>query len=232
MSLGQDDGVRFGVLHNLVGEEHIVDFLCGRSLDGHYFQVFGGLNLEVAVLYQYAVQQRTELLRGQCALLAGQDDAVLLLTQDFEGVHVIVGSDDDFEEDFRDFLGSSLVDDGVRDEHTTESRYGVACQGVLPSLEHRRTGSQTTGIVVLQDGKRRVIAEFVDEVYGSVDVQQVVIRDFLAVDLVEHFVQIAVEISLLMGVFAITQGLLVVGRVAEGTSFAAVEVVEDGRVVV
>lgn len=85
---------------------------------------------------------------------------------------------------------------------------------------------------MLQDGKRRVIAEFVDEVYGSVDVQQVVIRDFLAVDLVEHFVQIAVEISLLMGVFAITQGLLVVGRVAEGTSFAAVEVVEDGRVVV
>lgn len=121
VSLGQDDGVRFGVLHNLVGEEHIVDFLCGRSLDGHYFQVFGSLNLEVAVLYQYAVQQRTELLRGQCTLLAGQDDAVLLLTQNFEGVHVIVGSDDDFEEDFRDFLGSSLVDDGVRDEHTTES---------------------------------------------------------------------------------------------------------------
>ena len=121
VSLGQDDGVRFGVLHNLVGEEHIVDFLCGRSLDGHYFQVFGSFYLEVAVLYQYAVQQRTELLRGQCALLAGQDDAVLLLTQDFEGIHVIVGSDDDFEEDFRDFLGSSLVDDGVRDEHTTES---------------------------------------------------------------------------------------------------------------
>lgn len=85
---------------------------------------------------------------------------------------------------------------------------------------------------MLQDGERRVVAEFVDEVYGSVDVQQVVVGDFLAVDLVEHFVQIAVEISLLMGVLAITQGLLVVGRVAEGTSFATVEVVEDGRVVV
>ena len=85
---------------------------------------------------------------------------------------------------------------------------------------------------MLQDGERRVVSEFVDEVNGRIDVQQVVVGDFLAVDLVEHLVQIAVEISFLMGVLAITQGLLVVGRVAESASFATVEVVEDGRVVV
>ena len=57
---------------------------------------------------------------------------------------------------------------------------------------------------MLQDGERRVVSEFVDEVNGRIDIQQVVVGDFLAVDLVENLVQIAVEISLLMGVFAIT----------------------------
>src|SRR5699024_4565936 len=120
--------------------------------------------LKVAVLNQYAIQQRTELLLRQSCRLADQDNTVLLLTEDFQRIHIIIGSDNHLKENFIDFFGSSLVNHGISDEHTTKSGYRVN---------------------------------------GSIDVEQVVIRDFLTVNLVEHSINIAIEITFLMRILAI-----------------------------
>ena len=231
LTLGKDDGVGLAVLHNLVGEEHILHFLRRGGFGGDGLQLFGSLNLEVTVLHQHAVQQGAELLLGQGSLLADKDDAVLLLTEDFQRVHIVVGSDNHFKEYLVDFLGSSLVDHRVGDEHASESRYGVAGKRVVPRFEHGGAGSQTAGIVVLQHGEGG-FREFVNQVYGSIDVEQVVVGDFLAVDLVEHGIEVAVEVTLLVRVLAVAQGLLVVCRLAESSALLTVEVIEDSRVVV
>ena len=55
---------------------------------------------------------------------------------------------------------------------------------------------------MLQDSESRIL-EFVNQVNGSIDVEQVVIRDFLTVNLVEHSIQIAIEITFLMRILAI-----------------------------
>ena len=231
LAFGQDDGIGLGVLHNLVGKEHVFH-LGGRGrFRGHGREVGGRFRLQVAVLHQHAVQQGAELAFGQLARLAHQDDAVLLLAQDFQGIHVIVRRDDDFKEYLVDFLGRLLVHHPVGDEHASEGRYGVARQSVFPSLEHGGARSQAARVVVLQDGERR-LRELVNQVYGGVDVEQVVVRDFLAVHLVEQLVQVAVEVALLVRVLAIAQGLGIVGRAAESRAFAPVKVVEDGGVVV
>ena len=47
-----------------------------------------------------------------------------------------------------------------------------------------------------------------------------------------HLIQVAVEVALLVRILAVAQGRLVVGRATEGRSVLAVEVGEDGRVVV
>ena len=231
LALGQDDGVGLGVLHDFVGKEHILYFGLRGCLGGDRLQVGGRLHLQVAVLCQHAVQQRAELTFGQLHRLAHQDDAVLLLPQHLQGIHVIIRRDDHLEEDVVDFLGRLFVHHGIGDEHAAKGRYRVAGQRVLPRLEHRRARSQSAGVVVLQDGEGGFL-EFVDQVDGRIDVQQVVVGDFLAVDLVEHLIQVAVEVALLVRILAVAQGRLVVGRATEGRSVLAVEVVEDGRVVV
>ena len=231
LAFGEDDGVRLRVLHDFVGKEQVVHLLRRGCLVGDRLQVGRSFYLQVAVLRQHSVEQRAELLFGQFYRLAHQYDTVFLFAQHLQGIHVIVGSDDDFEENLVDFLGRFPVDHGIGDEHASEGRHGVARQGIFPRLQHGGPRSQSAGIVVLQDGEGCFL-EFVDEVDSRVDVQQVVVRDFLAVNLVEHLVQLSVEVALLVRVFAVAQGGGMVGRAAEGRALPAVEVVEDGRVVV
>ena len=84
---------------------------------------------------------------------------------------------------------------------------------------------------MLQDGKGG-LAELINQIHGSLDVEQVVVGDLLAMHLVEEALKVAVEVALLVGILAVAQGLLVAGAVAEGRALATVEVVEDGAVVV
>ena len=75
------------------------------------------------------------------------------------------------------------------------------------------------------------ICEFINQVNGSVDIEQVVIRDFLTVYLVEHSIYVTIEITFLMRVLTIPQSLLVVGGLTESRPFFAIEIVEDSRIV-
>jgi len=79
---------------------------------------------------------------------------------------------------------------------------------------------------MFQDSESQIFV-FVDQIDGSIDVQQVVIRDFLTVNLIEHGVQISVEITFLMRVFTVTELLLVVYRTTESRTFAGIEIIED-----
>ena len=127
-------------------------------------------------------------------------------------------------------LGRSLVDRTVGDEHTADSRYGVAGQGIFPSLEQRVARGQTAGVVVFQNGESGPV-KFRNQRNGGIDVEQVVVRNLLAVELLEHLVEVAIEYTLLVGILAVAQHLGVVAGIAEGRAFATVEVVEDGAVV-
>ena len=127
-------------------------------------------------------------------------------------------------------LSRSLIDRAVGDEHTAECRYGVAGQCVFPSLEQRVARGQTAGVVVFEDGEGGIV-KLGNQRHGGVDVEQVVVRNLLAVELLEHFVEVAIEYTLLVGILAIAQHLGVVAGIAEGRAFATVEVVEDGAVV-
>ena len=51
-------------------------------------------------------------------------------------------------------------------------------------------------------------------------------------NLIEHGVQISVEITFLMWVFTVTELLLVVYRTTESRTFAGIEIIKDSRIVV
>ena len=55
---------------------------------------------------------------------------------------------------------------------------------------------------MFQDSESSIL-KFINQVNGSIDVEQVVIRDFLTVNLVEHSIQIAIEIAFLVRILAI-----------------------------
>ena len=85
---------------------------------------------------------------------------------------------------------------------------------------------------MLHDDERG-LRELADQTHGRVDVEEVVVRDFLAVELLEQPVQIAVERGGLMRVLTVAQ------RRAPGQTqlervdlLLTVEITEDGRVVV
>ena len=139
LAFSQYNSVGLAVLHYLVREKHIFDFLCSRSLGRHGFQVFGSLDLQVTVLNQNAIQQRAELFLRQSSLLANQNYTVLLLTENFQCIHVIIGSYDNFKEYLVDFFGSRLVNHGICDEHTAECRYGITCKRIVPCFQYSRT---------------------------------------------------------------------------------------------
>ncbi len=83
-----------------------------------------------------------------------------------------------------------------------------ACLSVANALSQasRRSGSaaDAAGIGVLENGDRRFL-EFADELRGGGDIEDVVERKFLAVELLEIRVEIAVQRCLLVRIFAVAQ---------------------------
>ena len=135
-----------------------------------------------------------------------------------------------FEEYFIHFFGSGSIYFGISDKHTAKGRNRVACKSVFPSFKNGRTGSETASIVVLEHSESG-LCEVADKIYCGVDVEKVVIRDFFAVELVEHLVEIAEEITFLMRIFAIAHSLGVVEGKAKRRGIIAIEIREYVRVV-
>ena len=96
----------------------------------------------------------------------------------------------------------------VANEHPAECTGGVAGQCVHVGLFQRRTRGASASVVVLEDGERRIgILEFLHQLHGGVDVQQVVVREGLAVKWLEQGIEVAKELGLLVRVFTVAQAL-------------------------
>ena len=83
---------------------------------------------------------------------------------------------------------------------------------------------------MFQNGERQFV-KLINQVNGSIDVEQIVVRDFLTVNLFEHIVELTIELSSLVRVFTVAQVHRSVYRSAKVRAFAAIEVVKDRRVV-
>ena len=83
---------------------------------------------------------------------------------------------------------------------------------------------------MLEDGEGGLV-EVLDEADGSLDVLEVVVGEFLAVQLGEVSREVSVEDSTLVWVLPIAQGLCGVSAETQGGGIGPVEPAEDGSVV-
>ncbi len=84
---------------------------------------------------------------------------------------------------------------------------------------------------MFEDGKGDFV-ELINQVHCSIDVKQVVVRNFLAVNLVKHGIQVAKEKAALMGILSITQLLGIIHCTAESREVISVKITKDGRIIV
>jgi len=127
----------------------------------------------------------------------------------------------------------------ARSDDAAEGRLAVGRVGLVPGGEQRVGTGDAARVGVLEDGDGRAL-ELVDQVSGRGDVQNVVIAELLALELLEALVEGAVEGGLLVRIFAVAQRLrLLIGereRLGEtdlggGVGDLAFEVAGDGGVV-
>src|SRR5262249_53741246 len=98
----------------------------------------------------------------------------------------------------------------VRDNDAAEGRIGIGRERLVPCRLHRVADADSTRSVVLQnrDYSLRFVLKLEDQVYRRADVDDVVVRELLAVELLGDLEEVAVERAGLMWVFAIAQPLL------------------------
>ena len=128
------------------------------------------------------------------------------------------------------FLRRSRVHLAVRDKHPAERRYRVARKSVLPSIENRGAGSYSACVVMLQYCKSR-LCKIRNQINGSVYVEQIVVRNLLAVQFLEHILEPSEELSFLMGIFSVAQVRNAVDCHTERRSVVLVEIVEYRAVI-
>ncbi|MPL60780.1 hypothetical protein SDC9_06342 [bioreactor metagenome] len=214
--LGIDDGVRLHMLGDLPGKEQVFQlFLRGGAL-GHHLQVVKGDVAVVLALHEEAARHLA--IGGDLGFRVGQragdqQPHVLLLCHDRLRRLVDGGGDDDLREDLGDRLGGFRVERLVQRDDAAEGRGAVAVEGALVGVEQAGAGGDATGVGVLDDRAGRGLgAEFGDEFKGRVGVVDVVVGQFLALQLFRRgnaraVRAVEVEGRLLVRVLAIAQGL-------------------------
>ena len=83
---------------------------------------------------------------------------------------------------------------------------------------------------MFQDSKCQFV-ELVDQIDGRVDIEQVVVRDFLTVQLVKHIIEFAIELGNLVRVFTVAQVHRIIHGSTEMRALAVVEIIEDCRII-
>src|SRR5690606_10420613 len=136
------------------------------------------------------------------------------------------------EKEFIDFGSGVFFDFSIADEHTSKGRYRIAGKGYLPGPEERFVARNSTSIGVFQDSESW-FAEFIDQRYGGVDVDQVIVRKFFTVDFFKHGIKIAIKNGCLMRVFAVAKRFVLNFAVFEYGHRAAIliEIIEDSSIV-
>ena len=123
-----------------------------------------------------------------------------------------------------DVVGGGQINGPVRDQHAPEGARRVAGQGVGVGLGQGLAGRASTGVVVLQDGKRRrVVLEFLHQLHRGVHVQEVVVGQRFSVQGLEQSVQVAEVLASLVRVFSVAKGAALGHAQVQGVHAALVE---------
>ena len=133
---------------------------------------------------------------------------IFLLLQNRQRFRRKIRRDDDLAENFRDGLRARAVER----RFTAMMPPNGACLSVANALSHAsrrvRALPDAARIRVLENRqRRRVVREFGDQIRRRRQIQNVVVGKFLAVKLLEKFVEFAVKRRLLVRIFTVTQRL-------------------------
>ena len=204
------DGVRLGVLGHKPGKAGEV-FLVLRELGlRDAFKLFVGVH--VAVLHQHAANYvLVHLAAGGLLDFADFEEADVLglVLEEFESVVVECRSEEDFHELALEEFGRLEVDLAGHGNHGTERRHRVTCPSCFHGFAERLASSESAGVHVLHDNDCIAVAEFAGHLEGCIGVNDVVVRKFLAPELLcggEACLgagRVAVEHGGLVGIFTV-----------------------------
>ena len=129
---------------------------------------------------------------------------IFLLLQKRARVGLEIRRDDDLAEDLADRPGERLGERAVADDDAAERRLLVGGEGLVPRLAQVGVAADAARVGVLEDGDGR-LGEFLDQLGGGGDIEDVVVGKFLAVELFEMLVEVAVERGGLVRIFAVAE---------------------------
>jgi hypothetical protein len=176
------DRVRLDVLANLPAEfERSPFFFAGDAL-GNHLALAPLQPVRVGRLHQVSAADRFHhrLVGGSWTYL--QQAQVLLRRQYVSCARGIIGRSDGFDERFRDLLRGLFIQRPIERQNSTVSRDGIRLKRAPVALGLRRRLRAATRIGVLDDGRRRLI-KLVNQLPGRVEIDQIVVRELLALQL-------------------------------------------------
>ncbi len=195
------------MLHHAPREEHRGQLGLRRLALGHDLPLEIEIGLGVAALHEHAARDGTD---EQLLLVVGSrqrsrqlfhQPQVLFLLQQSTRVGLELGRDDHFAENLADRLRERQRECAIGDDDAAEGRLLVGRERLVPRLAQVGIAADAARICVLENRDRR-LGKFVDQLGGGRDVEDVVVRKFLAVELLKLLVEAAVQRRRLVRIFA------------------------------
>src|SRR5437588_1502521 len=108
------------------------------------------------------------------------------MAQQLPGIRLKLRRDDDFAEDFRDRFSACQIQRLVDGDDAPERRLFIGGKSSVPGFTQVLSLSYAARIGVFEDGeRRRVVRELPDQIRRGCQVQNVIERKFLAMQLLE-----------------------------------------------
>ena len=210
--VGQNDSIGFHVFYDDPSKFQGFPFFFGGSTVGNDFAVRSGFGAVVWGLYQKAAGYFVYLqfFMGQSRYF---DEAnIFLCGKNIKGFLGEFRSHDDFKENRFHRFCCFFVAFPVHSNDTAESGFAVCRKGFLECIESIFTKSTATWIGMFDDSASRLVFPFGSQVPSSFHVDNVVVRQFFAVELfgvrnAAFGFRVFVESRLLVRVFTVTQVL-------------------------
>ena len=206
---GVDDGVGLDVLADFPGKEERGELVgSGPALrDG--FDVSGRNASEVGILEQQAAGNL--LQHALVGSRANDDEAeILFCGEALARLGSEAGSGDGFDKERGHFFGGIAVDFAIDADDRSEGGDGIGDQGFAVGVEDIGAGGRAAGIGVLDDGDHGLV-EFLTEGPAGVEVDEVVVAELLALELLgggdAGAGAVDVKRSALVGIFAVAERL-------------------------
>jgi len=207
---GIDDGVGLDVFDDAPSEFKSVPLFCCGGEGGGDAGLGADEGFAVGTLDEVAAGDRFDDGLIEAAGGDGEQAEVLLGGEQGEGLGAVGGGGDGFDEGLGDFGGGIGIEFAVEGEHTAEGADGVGGEGLAVAVGEGGGGGAAARVGVLDDGAGGEV-EFGDELPGGIEIDKVVVAEFLALELGgigDAVGASGVEGGGLVGVFAVAQGHL------------------------